>query len=387
MVFGNNAPGIKSFIKITELYFLVLLSLIMANGAAYGEGPPDESDLPKLPSSISEIDLKKIPYRIVYETYRETNGKENWELFVMNADGSNQVNLTKNADLDEMYPHVSPDGTKICFVVDEGTNRRNKIRSVYYMNVDGTDRIEIARNAREPCWTHDGKYIAYLKAEYENYNTREYATSELMIYDLKTGEHKPHLNNSLQHMYAICWSPNGNWLLGVVQGNTTYSDTILALEADGTGVYDLAKWGVKGCRPDFRFDGKKITWGETDWDLCYGDIDFSAEPRVDNVRKIVMCEHDSKIYHVDFSPDGKYIAFSYGPSAGGQQVAGMAKGWNICVTDLSGKWVQITTDGNHNKEPDWIPLPVGVEQTQGRDKSGTGTEDLKSKWIRDLIIK
>jgi hypothetical protein len=29
----------------------------------------------------------------------------------------------------------------------------------------------------------------------------------------------------------------------------------------------------------------------------------------------------------------------------------MAKGWNICVGDLNGNWVQITTDGNHNKEP------------------------------------
>jgi hypothetical protein len=23
---------------------------------------------------------------------------------------------------------------------------------------------------------------------------------------------------------------------------------------------------------------------------------------------------------------------------------------------LNGKWVQITTDGNHCKEPDWVPV-------------------------------
>jgi hypothetical protein len=35
----------------------------------------------------------------------------------------------------------------------------------------------------------------------------------------------------------------------------------------------------------------------------------------------------------------------------------MAPCWNICVSDLMGKWVQVTTDGNHNKEPDWVPIP------------------------------
>jgi len=346
----------------------VLLSLLLMNKALCELRSLEEQYLPKMPSPSSELNLKDIPYKIVYETFRETDGKENWELYLMDADGSNPVNLTKTPDLDEMYPHVSPDGTKICFVVDEGTNRRNKTRSVYYMNIDGSNRILVARNTRQPCWSPDGKNIAHLRAEYESYSTREYATSELIIYNLQTGQHKPHPNTSLHHLYAICWSPEGNWFLGVVQGNTDYSDTILALEANGTGVYDLVQWGVKGCRPDLRYDSKKLTWGQTDWDLCVGDIDLSApSPRVDNVHKVVKCLQAAKIYHVDFSPDGKYIAFSFGPFAGGQQVGGKAEGWNICVSDLSGKWVKITTDGNHNKEPDWVPLSIPAIESQNQD--------------------
>ena len=340
------------------LILLILLILSYAdNNALLGQSRQTGFVLRKVPSASSEINLKDIPYKILHETFRETESKKNWELYIMNADGSNQVNLTKTPDLDEMYPHVSPDGTKLCFVVDEGTNRRNKTRSIYYMNIDGSNRVLVARNARQPCWSPDGKNIAYLKAEYESYSTREYATSQLMIYNLETGQHKPHPNISLQHLYAICWSPDGNWFLGVVKGNTIHSDAILAFEADGKRVFDLARWGVKGCRPDFRFDGEKITWGETDWDLCIGDIELNqGEPRVDNIQKVVRCRPAAKVYHVDFSPDGKYIAFSFGSFAGGQQVGGKAKGWNICVSDLSGKWVKITTDGNHNKEPDWVPI-------------------------------
>ena len=310
------------------------------------------------PSPRSEINLEKIPFRVIYETYRRTDGELNWELYMINADGSFMINLTQTPDLDEMYPHVSPDGAKVCFVVDEGIGGA-KVRSVYYMNIDGTGRVKVADHARQPCWSFDSKSIAYLTAEYERYTTREYATSELMIYDLQTRLHRQHPNKELHHLYALCWSPYGDWFVAAVHGGMGDSDTILAFEARGTRVFDLKRWGVKGCRPDFSLDGTKMTWGETDWNLCVGDIDLTGpEPRVSNIRDIVRCSRRHKIYHVDFSTDGRYIAFSFGPSRGGQQVGGMAKGWDICVTDLTGKWVKVTTDGNHNKEPDWVPIPA-----------------------------
>jgi len=353
---------IYSWWKIIVILF-VLLNLTLDGNALYGQSAQSRPGLRRVPSPSSEINLSDIPYKIVYETFRETKDRENWEIYMMNADGSNQINLTQTPDLDEMYPHASPDGTRICFVVDEGTNRRNKVRSVYYMNIDGTGRVEIARNARQPCWSPDGKSIAYLKGEFDRYNKSEYATSGLVIYDSQTGRHKPHPNRSLHHLYAICWSPDGNWFLGVVKGNTTQSDAILAFEANGMRIFDLARWSVKGCRPDFGLDGKKMTWGETDWDLCTGDVELnSREPWVGNIQKVVRCRPIAKVYHVDFSPDGRYIAFSHGSSRGGQEVGGKAKGWNICITDQSGKWVEVTTDGKHNKEPDWVPISVSDRQ-------------------------
>ena len=354
----NYSVTIESPSGTGIIIFLSSLLIFNMIGEAFcAPQNPQSKRLNKMPSAREEINLEEIPYKILFETYRETNGGFNWELFQMNADGSNPVNLTQTPDLDEMYPHASPDGRKICFVVDEGS-RRNKVRSVYYMNIDGTGRFKVATNARQPCWGPDGKSIAYLRGEYERYSTREYATSDLIIYDLQSGQHKPHPNSSLHHIYAICWSPDGNWFFAAIHGGMEFSDTILAFDADGIRVFDLEKWGVRGCRPDLSLDGKRMTWGETDWDLCMADIDLSgSEPRISNVQKIVQCFRRAKIYHVDFSPDGKYIVFSFGPSSGGQQVGGKASDWDICVTDLTGKWVKITTDGNHNKEPDWVPIP------------------------------
>ena len=105
---------------------------------------PVSAPLPK-----ESMNLQAIPYKIVHESYRRTKGKENWELFIMNADGSGQTNLTNTPDVDEMYPHVSPDGTKICFVTDEGRGG-DKVRHVYYMNLDGSKRVHVAAHARDP---------------------------------------------------------------------------------------------------------------------------------------------------------------------------------------------------------------------------------------------
>ncbi len=348
----------KRNIKKTTL-LLIVFSIINTNAESLFGQSNRRDELKKIPLPTVGIDLNDIPYKIVYETYRKTEGIENWEIYMIDANGSNPVNLTNTPELNEMYPHVSPDGTKICFVIDEGTNRRDKVRSVYYMNIDGTERIEVARNARQPCWSHDSRSIAYLRGEYERYDKSEYATSGLFIYDLETKKHIPHPNRNLIHLYAICWSPDGNWFIGVVKGSTRFSDAVLAIEANGLRVFDLERWGVKGCRPDFSPDGKQIAWGETDWDLKIGDFDITPEgPRVSNIKTVASCRRNSKIYHVDFSPNSKYVIFSYGPSGGNQQVGSLAKGWDISIADLTGKWYQITQDGNHNKEPDWVPVVI-----------------------------
>ena len=52
------------------------------------------------------VELKKLPYKITYETHRD----DNWELFMADADGANPVNLTRTTSVNEIYPHVSADG-------------------------------------------------------------------------------------------------------------------------------------------------------------------------------------------------------------------------------------------------------------------------------------
>jgi len=303
-----------------------------------------------------QAELKKVKNKIIYETFQNNN----WELFVVNADGSNPVNLTKTPDKNELYPHVSPNGKMVCFVSDEGDGD-SKIRNVYYMNIDGTKRVKVAENAREPCWSGDGKTIAYLKGEFDKFTYLDYASKWLFFYDLNTRKHTQHPNKDLHHLYNICWSPDGNWFVATVHGGMGYDHAILAIESKGKGVYNLE---IGGCRPDISPDGKKIAWGRSDWELSIGDLDFSGpQPKVKNLRDVVTSAEPMKIYHIDWSQDGKYVTFSRGPDKetmgfAPEMIGIKAEKWDICVADATttNRWTTITSNGNSNKEPDWVPV-------------------------------
>ena len=306
-------------------------------------------------------ELKKLPARIIYETYNQGN----WELAMVCPDGSAPVNLTRTGHIDELYPHVSPGGTKVCFVDDEGHGSA-KVRSVYHMKTDGTGRTLVDTNARQPCWSPDGRTIAYLKGEFARFCYKEYATKNIFFHDLQTGKNTPHPNDAIEHLYNIRWSPDGKWFLATVHGGMGYDHAIIAIEVDGMNVFKL---GIDGCRPDISPDGKRIAWNASNWSLCVAEIDLNGlRPRITNKREIVTSPRPMKVYHVEFSPDGRYVAFSRGPSQRRlghvAEIVGIpAEGWDICVADASptakNRWVRITADRKPDKEPDWVPLADG----------------------------
>ncbi len=310
-------------------------------------------------------ELKHYRHKLVYETNRDGN----FELYLCNADGSNPVNLTKTPDIDELYPKPSPDGSKICFVADEGKGEM-KVRNIYYMKSDGTGRIKIADNGREPCWSPDGTKVAYLKGEFDKFTYMDAATRGLYVYDLKTGKTQEHVNKKLLHLYTLNWAPDGNWFVATVHGGMGFSHTILAVEANGDKVVDLK---LKGCRPNISPDGKKVCWGHSDYCAGVADLDFTgSEPKAVNIHDVVESKDPVETYHVTWSPDMKYLTFTRGPKFKGRNLKGLlpefpgveAPGWNVCVADASqrNRWVAITTDGKSCKQPSWVKVQEGASK-------------------------
>ena len=119
----------------------------------------------------------------------------NYDIYTMNPDGSEQVNLTQHraADLDPVW---SPSGDQILFVSD-----RDGVRDLYLMDPDsGKVRRVFKKDAYrdDPTWSPDGKQIAYT---YE-----EGIGAGSFIYIATLGEQKEEL---LVKGFFPAWSPDG----------------------------------------------------------------------------------------------------------------------------------------------------------------------------------
>jgi Tol biopolymer transport system component len=90
--------------------------------------------------------------KIVFRTNRDGNA----EIYTMNPDGSDRVDLTRNP-AEDVDPRWSPDGKRIVFASNRSGNYE-----IYTMNADGsgvTPLTNTSADDRRPAWTADGRIL------------------------------------------------------------------------------------------------------------------------------------------------------------------------------------------------------------------------------------
>ena len=107
------------------------------------------------------------------------------------------------------------------------------------------------------------------------------------------------------------------------------------------GVHNLK---LQGCRPDLSSDGTRVTWGFGDYRIGIADLDLAGSPpAAKNLRALLTSPEPLMTYHMAWSPDGRYVAFSRGPQRPGKSLKGLfaqcpgieAPGWDLCIADTS----------------------------------------------------
>ena len=315
--------------------------------------------------------LKSLPFKIAYECYVN----DNWEIFVMNPDGSGSVNLTHTPEQHEHYPQISPDGNKISFTMDEGEGR-DAVRSLYVMDIDGKNRKKLVDHAREQFWSPDSKIIGFLPQEYPKFNVMDYYTKGMSFYDLATGKIEPHQNSTnIFHLYNPSWSANGKWIAATVHAGMGVGHAILLIEAHGDKIINLK---IPGCRPCLSPDGKQIAWGAGDHEIAAAPLDLDSDQPSITQWRLRIRDHTNEIYHVDWSPDSRFLSFSRGIASKGDpnkpgtflaacEIVGVfAVGWNLCAVSAERDGIldlnncadsdsfMLTTNGASNKESAWF---------------------------------
>ena len=353
---------------LTRLSGLIVSAALFTTAATAADGPAPFRER-----------LSSLPFKIAYETYVN----DNWEIYVMSADGSKPVNLTDTPKEHEHYPQVSPDGSKICFSVDQGEGR-DAVRRLYVMDSDGKHRKKLVDNAREPFWGPDSKVIGFLPQEYPKFNVIDYYTKGMSFYNLTTGQIETHANSTnLHHLYNPCFAPNGKWIVSTVHAGMGFGHAILAIERHGTNIVNLK---LPGCRPCLSPDGKQIAWGSGDHEIVAAPIDLDSDSPVVGHWRLRIQDKTNETYHADWSPDGRFLSLSRGPASKGDpskpgtfqaacEIVGVyAPGWDLCavsaerdgVVDLNhataADFVMLTTNGLSNKESAWFRSPQKTKE-------------------------
>ena len=275
---------------------------------------------------------------IVFTSTRDGNK----EIYVMNSDGSREINLTRNR-ADDFDPAWSPDGKQILFVSD-----RDGVRDLYLMDADGKNiqRVFGKKAHREqPAWSPDGKMIVYIEPE-------EHA---LMTYSIRGGSEK-RLGWIDRKRGHPAWSPDGTEIAYDWAGSA--SIRLINLKTDTITVLlpnrKFAMW-----HPAWAPTGNRVVFAGLKWPKNHvGPL------RIDDKMTLYVADRggawvkeivkEPVVSHPTWSPDGSEILYEK-PVDNRRQL--------FKVDSERGKPQQLTRSGT-NYMADWINSPgLSVEPT------------------------
>jgi len=214
-----------------------------------------------------------------------SNRDGNREIYIMNPDGSTQVNVTLNPS-DDTDPSWSPDGARIAFAAN-----RDGVSDIYVMDTDGNAVRRLTTNALPQglAWSPDGSKIAF----------GSFQTGTKQIYVMSA-------NGSGQVSLGAPgefpdWSPDAAKIVWRRAGG--FCCNLWTMNADGSGQTQLTSTDDGGAR--WSPDGTRIAY--------HSDIARSGHPQIYLIHPdgtspsglTTSADNDSP----DWSPDGTQIVF------------------------------------------------------------------------------
>lgn len=310
-----------------------------------------------------------------YCCYEDQNGQDTANIFSMNPDkrGSGETNLTNS----QLYvsdfagpvdPIFSPDGLKIAYVPRESADGNTEI---FVMNADGSGQQNLTetpaptffdplKNETDPAFSADGTKILYKRGDQPDQGL----FGQLFVINADGTGEPQQLTDTGDEYSEPTYSPDGTkiaFLREVDDGNpnTFRSSDVWVMNVNGTNETPVTTGGPVGFNLDYSPDGTKL--------LYLDSVDFTISLMNSANGELITDTGVAGVAGAVFSPDGKKIAYSASPDPPDPDGNDGADIWMMDVdgtdrVDLTpGLREPFPNDPNavlNQFQPTWQPVPA-----------------------------